>query len=68
MIVALAVLFRIPSAATPDRRRPPAVRDVVVGLLVAGGLAAWVPAGFWSTVFLVDHPALAGLWGRSSAR
>ena len=39
------------------------LRDIVAGLLIAGALAAWVPAGFWSSFFLTDHPVLAGLWG-----
>ena len=31
-------------------------RDIVVGLLIAGALAAWVPQSFWQSFFLVDHP------------
>src|SRR5438309_5752331 len=38
-------------------------RDIAVGLLVTGALAAWVPMGFWQSFFLTDHPLLAGLWG-----
>ena len=38
-------------------------RDIVVGLLIAGALAAWVPESFWQSFFLVDHPLLAKLWG-----
>jgi len=37
--------------------------DVGGGLLIAGALAAWVPAHFWQSFFLVDHPVLAKLWG-----
>jgi uncharacterized membrane protein YraQ (UPF0718 family) len=37
--------------------------DIVGGLLIAGGLAAWVPAEFWQSFFLVDHPLVAKLWG-----
>jgi uncharacterized protein len=37
--------------------------DVVGGLLIAGALAAWVPAEFWQSFFLVDHPLLAEVWG-----
>jgi uncharacterized protein len=37
--------------------------DIAVGLLIAGALGAWVPAEFWQGFFLVDHPALAKLWG-----
>ena len=39
--------------------------DIVGGLLIAGALAAWVPHNFWQSFFLVDHPLLASLWGRS---
>ncbi len=39
------------------------LRDIVVGLLIAGALAAWVPESFWQSFFLVDHPFLAKLWG-----
>lgn len=38
-------------------------KDIFIGLLVAGALAAWVPAGFWESVFLTDHPVLSKLWG-----
>jgi len=38
-------------------------RDVVVGLLIAGALAAWVPEAFWQSFFLVEHPLLAKIWG-----
>lgn len=37
--------------------------DIVVGLLIAGALSAWVPHDFWQSFFLVDHPLLAKLWG-----
>jgi hypothetical protein len=37
--------------------------DIVGGLLIAGALAAWVPEGFWKSLFLIDHPMLAKLWG-----
>jgi len=37
--------------------------DIAGGLLIAGALAAWVPAEFWQSFFLVDHPLLAELWG-----
>jgi hypothetical protein len=39
------------------------LRDVVVGLLIAGAIGAWVPDSFWQSFFLVDHPVLAKLWG-----
>src|SRR2546421_11062708 len=38
-------------------------RDIAVGLLITGALAAWVPMDFWKSFFLTDHPVLAGLWG-----
>jgi uncharacterized membrane protein YraQ (UPF0718 family) len=37
--------------------------DIVGGLLIAGALAAWIPAEFWQSFFLTDHPLLARLWG-----
>jgi uncharacterized protein len=39
------------------------LRDVVGGLLIAGALAAWVPADFWKSFFFTDQPVLAGIWG-----
>jgi uncharacterized protein len=38
-------------------------RDIFVGLLVAGALAAWVPESWWQSLFLVDHPTAAKFWG-----
>jgi hypothetical protein len=38
-------------------------RDLVIGLLIAGAVAAWVPHRFWETFFVTDHPTLAALWG-----
>src|ERR1700722_379723 len=37
--------------------------DIVLGLLIAGALAAWVPPQFWQAFFLVHHPLLARVWG-----
>ncbi len=37
--------------------------DIAGGLLISGALAAWVPAEFWQSFFVVDHPLLAKLWG-----
>jgi hypothetical protein len=37
--------------------------DIAGGLLISGALAAWVPANFWQSFFVVDHPLLAKLWG-----
>ena len=39
------------------------IRDIVVGLLIAGALAAWVPDSFWQGLFLTGHPLLAKVWG-----
>jgi uncharacterized membrane protein YraQ (UPF0718 family) len=39
------------------------LRDIVIGLLIAGAVAAWVPESFWRAFFLVDHPLLAKIWG-----
>jgi uncharacterized protein len=38
-------------------------RDVFGGLLIAGGLAAWVPNSFWRGLFFEHHSTLAKLWG-----
>ena len=37
--------------------------DIVLGLLIAGALAAWVPQEFWRSFFLAGHPAIATIWG-----
>ncbi|SDN19634.1 permease [Streptomyces wuyuanensis] len=39
------------------------LRDLVLGLLIAGAVAAWVPDAFWSALFFEEHPLLAKLWG-----
>jgi uncharacterized membrane protein YraQ (UPF0718 family) len=39
------------------------LRDVVIGLLLAGAMAAWVPESFWQSLFLSDHPTLSAIWG-----
>jgi uncharacterized membrane protein YraQ (UPF0718 family) len=38
-------------------------RDIAIGLLVAGALAAWVPDSWWQSLFLVHHPTAAKFWG-----
>jgi uncharacterized membrane protein YraQ (UPF0718 family) len=38
-------------------------RDIALGLLVTGALAAWVPDSFWQSLFLTDHPTAAKFWG-----
>ncbi|MFI5702959.1 permease [Streptomyces xanthochromogenes] len=39
------------------------LRDLVVGLLIAGAIAAWVPDSFWRTFFFDGHPLASRLWG-----
>jgi uncharacterized membrane protein YraQ (UPF0718 family) len=38
-------------------------RDIAIGLLIAGALAAWVPDSWWQSLFLVHHPTAAKFWG-----
>ncbi len=39
------------------------LRDIVIGLLIAGAVGAWVPDSFWQSLFLTDHPIWAKVWG-----
>jgi len=39
------------------------IRDVVLGLLIAGAIGAWVPDSFWQHLFLTSDPLAARLWG-----
>jgi uncharacterized membrane protein YraQ (UPF0718 family)/cytochrome oxidase Cu insertion factor (SCO1/SenC/PrrC family) len=39
------------------------VRDIALGLLIAGAVGAWVPDSFWQHLFLTGHPLAARLWG-----
>ena len=39
------------------------IRDLVIGLLIAGAIAAWVPDSFWQAFFFAGHPLAAKLWG-----
>ena len=39
------------------------LRDLVLGLLIAGAAGAWIPDSFWQHLFLADHPLLAKIWG-----
>lgn len=39
------------------------LRDIVIGLLIAGCAAAWIPASFWQHLFFTGHPLLAKIWG-----
>jgi len=38
------------------------IRDVVIGLLIAGAVDAWVPNSFWRHLFLTGDPLAAKLW------
>jgi uncharacterized protein len=38
-------------------------QDLVLGFLIAGALAAWVPERFWQAFFLTGQPVLATFWG-----
>lgn len=37
--------------------------DIVLGLLISGALAAWVPHGFWTGLFLSQDPLLSKIVG-----
>jgi uncharacterized membrane protein YraQ (UPF0718 family) len=37
--------------------------DIVLGLLITGALAAWVPESFWQALFLTDNEIAAAIWG-----
>lgn len=37
--------------------------DILLGFLIAGALAAWVPNSFWQAFFISNNPKLAFLWG-----
>jgi uncharacterized membrane protein YraQ (UPF0718 family) len=39
------------------------LRDIVIGLFVAGAVAVWVPESFWRTLFLTEDPVVSQLWG-----
>jgi hypothetical protein len=39
------------------------LRDIVIGLLIAGAVGAWVPETFWRHLFLTGDPLAARLWG-----
>ncbi|MDP9092961.1 MAG: permease [Actinomycetota bacterium] len=39
------------------------LRDLVLGLLIAGAAAAWIPNSFWQHLFFSGNPLLAKLWG-----
>jgi uncharacterized protein len=39
------------------------LRDLIIGLLAAGAIAAWVPDSFWQAFFFAGHPLAAKIWG-----
>jgi uncharacterized membrane protein YraQ (UPF0718 family) len=39
------------------------LRDLVIGLLIAGAAAAWIPDSFWQHLFFTGHPLIAKIWG-----
>lgn len=39
------------------------LRDIVGGLLIAGAIAAWVPATWFAKLFFTSNPFLAKIWG-----
>ena len=39
------------------------VRDLIIGLLATGAIAAWVPDSFWQAFFFTGHPLAAKVWG-----
>ena len=39
------------------------LRDLALGLLIAGAIGAWVPEKFWQSFFLAEHPGWSALWG-----
>jgi uncharacterized membrane protein YraQ (UPF0718 family) len=36
----------------------PVIRDIIIGLLIAGAAAAWIPDTFWQHLFLAGNPVL----------
>jgi uncharacterized membrane protein YraQ (UPF0718 family) len=37
-------------------------QDLLLGFLIAGALAAWVPNSFWQALFLARQPGLSAFW------
>ena len=37
--------------------------DLLIGFLISGALAAWVPDSLWATFFLTGHGAASDVWG-----
>ena len=38
-------------------------KDITLGLLIAGALAAWVPNSFWQSFFFTSNNTLSIIWG-----
>ena len=38
-------------------------QDLLLGFLISGALAAWVPNSWWQALFLTSQPALGAVWG-----
>ncbi len=39
------------------------LRDLVIGLLIAGAIGAWVPESLWQHFFFANHPVWSAVWG-----
>jgi uncharacterized protein len=39
------------------------LRDLVLGLVIAGAIAAWVPETAWQSFFLTNHRGWSTIWG-----
>lgn len=37
--------------------------DIILGLLIAGAIAAWVPMSFFEKFFFTAHPLVSAIWG-----
>lgn len=37
--------------------------DIVLGLLIAGAVSAWIPASFFEKFFFTSHPFISAVWG-----
>jgi uncharacterized membrane protein YraQ (UPF0718 family)/YHS domain-containing protein len=38
-------------------------QDLLLGFLISGALAAWVPNSFWQALFVTNNPTVAAIWG-----
>ncbi|WP_134728347.1 MULTISPECIES: permease [Amycolatopsis] len=39
------------------------LRDLLIGLLIAGAIGAWVPDAFWRAFFFSGDPVVSAVWG-----